>query len=344
MELSRRQVLTAASVATAGALVSTAGLTPAAAAAATATLIGTTVAAPAIVGPGPSGQPFQIAFAGGGGYGAGTPNHLINIAHGNDLVHPRVLPYRTGDALGLAWDGTGMSTSLTLAWTHYYDRTRRLNLGRSANGATFDLFPASSHTCLGGVALTRHDNAVIVGWAGGGGLGGGAPDGRVNVAALGGRPVTLPWRTPSAPALAGDPGVSWPDGGPRLYVCWRDAEGYLYFTYCGYRDFGELLDRRRVQRVETRGKAERSSQSPALAFSGDRLYLAWPAVDRAHHINFKVIAGAGAGQKMTGSVTASSALAMESYYRGSARGWTGRYVYRGTDRIGGVYLTDAMPL
>ncbi len=198
-------------------------------------------------------------------------------------------------------------------------------------------------TCLGGVALTRHDDRVLAAWAGGGGLGGGAPDGRVNVAVLGDRPTTLPWKTTSAPALAGDPGLFWPDGRRRLYVAWSDAAGYMYLTYCGYRALDELKDPSRVRRIETNNSPERTSRSPSLAFSGNCLFLAWPGTDGARRINFKIVAGVGAGRKTTIGETASSAVAMQSYDRVSGS-WTGRYAYRGTDSVGGVYVTDSLPL
>ncbi|EIV96160.1 hypothetical protein [Frankia sp. QA3] len=133
-------------------------------------------------------------------------------------------------------------------------------------------------------------------------MGGGPPDGRLNVIVPGRKRALLPWKSITAPALGADPGMFSPN---RLYLAWVDQAGYLWASYCLYDNIEELADPARRQRIETNGVAERSFTSPSLGFSGNQLFLSWAGVDKRHTVNFKVLEGVG---------------------------------------VGGVYLTDGMPL
>ena len=302
----------------------------------------TAVAAPALVG----GGDVYVAWAAGGGAGGAEPNRQINILRGPDLEHPITLNETSNEAVALTWHADGRA--LYLGWTGY-DGIGRINLLRSEDGTNFVAKQTLDDTCLGGFALASHEGWLVRAWTGGGGLGGGPPDGHINIAwSSSGQDwpdqnrLVLPFTSIAAPALAADPGVGWTGGLRRLYLAWTNPEGHIYYISCGSDAFGELSQAARAQRIEPDGRAEHCFTSPSICFSGNTLYLAWPGTDDAHHINFmKADSSSGAGfyNKVTIPETAAAAIGLEAY----AGGWGGRYVYRGTDGVGGLYLTTGFP-
>jgi hypothetical protein len=161
------------------------------------------------------------------------------------------------------------------------------------------------------------------------------------VAERDGRRVLLPWKSISGPSLAPDPGLYSPGTGRRLFLAWTGADSSIYISWCNYGAIDEFLDPSRLQRIETDSIPERTFTAPTLAFSGNQLYVGWAGNDSQHRVNFKVLLGPNAGRKVTLSQTASPAIGMETF---NGATYTGRYAYRGTDGVGGLYVGEPMPL
>lgn len=308
--------------------------------------VGTSVAAPAVLGGAQLGHPYYVAFAAGGGYGGGEPNRKINVLRGNDLEHPTVMEEWSNDAVSLSWGEGPSGHYITLAWTGN-DPLRRLNTAVSFDGITFTKDQAWVETCLGGPATVNHYGGTYFAWAGGGGMGGGPPDGSINVLHAGGQKVVLPWKSIAGPAMTSG-NMAWNAGTqfvPRLYVAWTDSEGHIFTTWCNHDSLDQLSDPSHLGRVETDGHTEHTFTSPSLACSGNQTYVGWAGGDEAHRVNFKVLDGHDSGRKVTLGETASSSIAMQTYNRGWGDAWIdwGRYAYRGTDGVGGVYVSQPMP-
>lgn len=312
--------------------------------------VGTAVAAPTVVGESVFGHRYYVAFPAGGGYGGAEPNRKINIMRGSDIAHPTVMDEWSNDNVALTidyglYDRPGWQ--MLLAWAGN-DPARRLNLAVSSDGVRFDKMTTMTHTALGGPALARSDkDGLFLAWTGGAGLGGGQPDRHINVLSFKGGHVVLPRQSIAGPAIIANADVSWDgqlrgDHTPRLYVAWTDAEGHMFTTYCVWSELDQLKDPAHLVRIETDGRTEHTFTSPGLAANGNRLYLSWPEVSGSHRINFKILYGVNAGQKITlNNETASSAISMETYTLSYG---DGMYAYRGTDGVGGVYVTSPMPL
>ena len=301
----------------------------------------TTVAAPALTSS--RARPY-MAWAAGGGVGGGEPDLRLNVQRlGGDKV---VLDEWSAQAPALATStvppdpgGPVVAEPLYLAWTGN-DPVGRLNVMSSLDGRSFAKNPPLDDTAHGGPALAVYQGLVVRAWTGGGGLGGGAPDGHLNLAWSpdgvtwpGGDRIVLPHMSASGPALAGirDVGVDpFRDG--RLWLAWIDAEGQIFVANCPGTDFGQLATN--VERVGS----ERTFTSPCLATGENGPWLSWAGVDGAHKINFMSAPGSAGpfrDKKTVGSEFATSGIAMNIL--------TDTYAYRGTDRVGRIYLSGPLP-
>jgi hypothetical protein len=305
--------------------------------------IGTSVAAPGIVNGRPWGHDYVVAFAAGGGYGGAEPNKRINLIRSGLLGNPTVLDEWSDDSIALATTSVALPHQwyLEVAWTGN-DPLRRLNTATSLDAASLVNKRVHDDTALGGPALCNHDGDLAMAWTGGGGLGGGPPDRRITVTHGGGR-VILPDRSTTAPALASGH-LEWSSGdlgSPRLYLAWTDLEGAIFFSWATGDDLEGLADPSHVSRVETAGRIERTAEGPGLGFDGNALFISWAGVDDAHRINFKVIEGFQLGRKVILGESSTSAVVLQPFALDSATSeWTGRYAYRGTDGVGGVYVSE----
>ena len=126
--------------------------------------IGTSVAAPTVLGGAQFGHPYYVAFAAGGGYGGAVPNYKINVLRGDDLEQPTVMEEWSNDAVALCWGEGPSGPYITLSWTGN-DPLRRLNTARSFDGMTFTKDQTFDETCLGGPAVVnRVDRRRRHGW------------------------------------------------------------------------------------------------------------------------------------------------------------------------------------
>jgi hypothetical protein len=294
-----------------------------------------------------------MAWAAGGGLGGAEPDRRLNVQRlRGDKV---VLDEWSNDAPALAASihvaEPPQADRLFMAWTGN-DPGRRLNLMASTDGSSFSGKQVLNDTAVGGPALHVYETftgpnpeeLVVLAWTGGGGLGGGAPDGRINLAwSPDGATwppenrLVLPHRSPTGPALAGMTDTTFRDlREGRLWLGWMDERGHVLVANCEGRDFGQLASR--VERVSTNGGAEETFASPGLNCGGNGAWLAWPGVDGAHKINF-MRTGQDAGpfreKRTVGHEFASSSVALDVY--------DGVYAYRGTDGVGQIYVTDDFP-
>jgi hypothetical protein len=129
-----------------------------------------------------------LAFSGGGGLGGGEPNRQINVMPVNaenpdeqfSMANLLVLDDTTAARPALF----SFRGSLWLAWTGL-DGVGRLNLLRLQPDGN-RVQPAErvsfNGTAVGGPALTTYNGRLMLAWCGGGGLGGGEPNGKINLA------------------------------------------------------------------------------------------------------------------------------------------------------------------
>src|SRR6266487_2775860 len=311
----------------------------------------TTVAAPALA---KFRDVSYLAWAAGGGMGGAEPNLRLNVRRGvSSASDGRKLPpldETSRQALAL----TAHNDQLFISWTGA-DGIGKLNLASSGDGETFSNKQTLNDTSLGGPALVGYkafpddslnsQTFLVRAWSGGGGLGGGPPDGRVNVAwSLDGRTwpdenrLVLPHKSIAAPALAAMdvPNIDAFRLG-TLWLGWTDGL-HIFVTHCFGLNFGQLeLDSHR-ERVQSGGRDETTFTSPSLNCGGNGPRLAWPGTDGAHKINFmRCINSVGPfGERKTlPSEFASSAVTIDAHEGISA--------YRGTDNVGQIFVGTPVP-
>jgi hypothetical protein len=131
-----------------------------------------------------------VAFPGGGGLGAAAPNYKINVmpvqpdAASDSWSFERLLVLEnetTTEQPSLTYYGG----KLWLAWTGT-DPAHRLNLMPLTITADSHLVPGQKivldWTATGGPSLIEYDAKLYLAFSGGGGLGGGKPNGALNIA------------------------------------------------------------------------------------------------------------------------------------------------------------------
>jgi hypothetical protein len=280
--------------------------------------------------------------------GGGPPDLRINVHRlGGDKV---VLDEWSAERPAIATSseppdpgGPLVAYPIYLAWTGN-DPLGRLNVTSSLDGVSFPKAPPLDDTASGGPGLTVYLGLVVLAWTGGGGLGGGPPDGHLNLAwSPDGATwppenrIVLPHRSVSGPALASIRPMSMVDAyyNGRLWLAWLDDEGHMFVATCAGTDFGELASN--VERIETDGRTEHTFTSPCLAGSENGAGLSWAGVDDAHKINFMYVASS------PGPFGAKRTVQDEFATSGVAMSFLGdTYAYRGTDGVGQIYVSSPL--
>lgn len=281
-----------------------------------------------------------LSWPAGGGLGGGPPNLRINVRHGlfgqpggPPAWKKVVLDDTSRETVALAQ----FNGRLYLAWTAL-DGVGRLVMKSSTDGESFSGPMISNDTCLGGPALAGHRGTLVRAWAGGGGLGGGAPNGKINLAWSsdgtnwpGQNRIVLEHTAASGPTMTNyrdQAGDEW------FYLAWTDHEQHMFATMTLNGRFNELASR--VVRIEQDGRTVHSLASPNLAITGNNyVVLTWPDAGGGHNINAM---NANIANVRFGALRTWSNESALSKVAGIGDFASLVYAYQGTDGVGGLYV------
>lgn len=250
-----------------------------------------------------------VAFPGGGGLGGASPNYQLNLMPVNpyqpneqdSFNRLHVMEDTSSERPALAV----FNNHLWIAWTGL-DPLHRLNLVSFPQlGAQPDFRVVFNGTAVGGPALTVYNNLLVMAWCGGGGLGGGQPNGQINLGwSTDGRSwpnetnpgIVLNQTSWHGPALA--PMIS--EGGPNagLLLAWTGTDEQMYVGRASEMRFDQFNDPQGNKQITD----EYSEVGPGMAsfnrypFTGSdwSVTVSWAGKDSPHNLNQM-----GAGENST---------------------------------------------